>query len=268
MTRTQSRDANKEVYEREAANYRSMALQPPEQVLLGLLRGRWHEIDMLDLGVGTGRTTYTFAPIARRYVGIDYSAPMIELSRRTVRETSDIRLEVGDARDLRRYGANRFDLVLFSYNGIDYVEPADRVKIFREVRACLKDDGLFYFSTHSLCALPFPISLPLVSTRRPVRTVYRLFRALPEALKIYQANRRLDLPAFRQQGWALVRDEGHNFQLNTYYTLPSRQVLQLKDAGFRVRTIYDLSGNPVEPESPPADPWLYYLCDKLHQPNC
>ena len=33
---------------------------------------------VLDLGVGAGRTSYTFAAIAGEYVGVDYAPTMIE----------------------------------------------------------------------------------------------------------------------------------------------------------------------------------------------
>ena len=37
---------------------------------------------MLDIGVGAGRTGYTFAPLVQRYVGLDYSPQMVAWARR------------------------------------------------------------------------------------------------------------------------------------------------------------------------------------------
>jgi SAM-dependent methyltransferase len=255
-------ESNQTVFDRESSSYQSLALQPPEQLLLGLFHGRWQDIDMLDVGVGTGRTAYTFAPLTRNYLGIDYSPAMIELSRRRIRETPSVRFEVGDARQLSRYGAGRFDLVLFSFNGIDYVSHEDRLKILREIHLCMREDGVFYFSSHSLGAVPFRLPVPEFTRTQPIRWIYRFLRAGPTLWRLSAANRRMDVASLRRVGWALLRDEGHNFQLENYYILPAKQIEQLREAGFSVRAVYDLSATPIDPAVPPQDPWLYYLCDK------
>src|SRR6476661_11077234 len=65
---------NRRIYETdsEIQSYRGRTvLTPDEQVVLERLRDRWQEIDVLDVGVGAGRTAHTFGAISRRYVGID-----------------------------------------------------------------------------------------------------------------------------------------------------------------------------------------------------
>ena len=57
-------------------------LQPAERAVLEALRHRLESMDMLDIGVGAGRTTVSFAPLVRRYVGVDYSRAMVEACRR------------------------------------------------------------------------------------------------------------------------------------------------------------------------------------------
>src|SRR5215475_3747471 len=101
---------------------------PAERAVLGRLRDDLSQLEMLDIGVGTGRTGYTFAPLVKRYVGIDYSPRMIDRARALLGENGRVELRVADARNLSSVEGS-FDFVLFSYNGIDAVEHADRLRI-------------------------------------------------------------------------------------------------------------------------------------------
>jgi ubiquinone/menaquinone biosynthesis C-methylase UbiE len=162
-------DQNREIMDRNADRYLERHLTPPERLLLKSLKSRWCRIDMLDLGMGAGRTAYTFAAVARSYVGVDYSPRMVALSRANIGESSDVRFLEGDARDLSMFDIASFDVVLFSFNGIDAVDHEDRRRILREVRRVLRPEGVFYFSSHSLSAfgnlgsnsLPFLSGVPL-----------------------------------------------------------------------------------------------------------
>ena len=53
--------------------------------------------DILDLGVGAGRTASLLAPLAANYIGIDYSHEMIEVAKRNL---PHLRVEVMDAADM------------------------------------------------------------------------------------------------------------------------------------------------------------------------
>lgn len=232
------------------------ALTPPERLLLELFRGRWATVDMLDLGVGAGRTAYTFAAITRSYVGLDFSPRMIDHARRAIGEDERTRFLVHDARDLTPWYGRDFGLVLFSFNGIDAVSPCDRAVILREVRKVISDDGLFAFSSHSLHALPFDVSLRPPSIHAPLRSTYRSLR---RAIGLARANRRLDLNEARARGWALVRDDAHDFALVLCYVSPSHQVAELEQAGFGGTEVFDMSGRPVEADAAGRDPHLFYI---------
>jgi ubiquinone/menaquinone biosynthesis C-methylase UbiE len=253
-----SAEANHAVYERHPEAYDSRELQEPERALLRRFRGCWADMTMLDLGVGSGRTSYTFAAIAKRYVGIDYSRVMIELSRQRIGEDDTTRFLVCDARRMAETLEERFDLVLFSYNGLDSVGHEDRRTILSQVREVLKDDGHFFFSSHSLTSLPLRASRPELNWRHPVRSAYRAVKTAQAAWRLEKVNR--GARGSEQRGWALLRDEAHDFQGEWYYVLPEYQVTQLAEAGFSVAEVYGVAGEAVDPSNPGRNPWLHYLC--------
>ena len=76
--------------------------------------------DILDLGVGGGRTTPYLSAKARRYVGVDYSEGMIATCRR---KYPDRKFLVMDASDLTAFNDNCFDIVVFSFNGLAHLHP-------------------------------------------------------------------------------------------------------------------------------------------------
>src|SRR5882757_852620 len=53
--------------------------------------------NVLDIGIGAGRTTVYLAPLAKRYVGIDFSSPLIDFVNKTMPQ---VRAQLGDMRDL------------------------------------------------------------------------------------------------------------------------------------------------------------------------
>jgi len=253
-------EANQAVYERDAEIYSDLSLMPAEQAVLSLLGDHWPKIEMLDVGVGTGRTAYTFAAVAGRYVGIDYSPRMIELARRLLDDSDGrVELSVGDARDLAPLGGS-FDFILFSYNGLDSVSHEDRLKILTEFRRVLKPDGHFFFSSHSMNALPLKAQRPRGKRRSRLHAAYSWARYARRLRRARKVNKELDLDAGRQRGWMIVRDGAHGFELRVYYVDPSYQLEQLREAGFETIAIYDGSGRRVEVEDAGGDPWLHYLC--------
>jgi SAM-dependent methyltransferase len=261
---------NRRIYETEAEiqSYRGRTvLTPDERVVLERLRDRWHEIDVLDVGVGAGRTAYTFGAIARRYVGIDYSPAMIELCRETISESDRRQLLVADARDLSPFEAGTFGFILFSNNGIDAVDPEERQVVLREFRRVLTDDGTVLLSAHSLDTLPMRGPRRLPSLRPPVGNILRstkdFLRQARNAARYRRANRSLDLEAARRRGWGIARDPGHNFALAHYYVTAEAQIEQFREAGLEVTDVLDAHGAPVDPRSPGGDSSLSYVARPL-----
>ena len=233
-----------------------VALTPPERSLLARFRGRWQDLDVLDLGVGAGRTAYTLSALARSYVGVDFSPQMIEHARRRVGEDDRTSFVVRDVRDLSPWHERDFGLVLFSFNGIDAIDPADRSSVLTEVRKVIAQDGLFAFSSHSLHALPFDAKLRPPSLRAPLSSTYRSIR---RAIGLARANRRFDPRTAWEQGWTLVRDDAHDFSLVLCYVSPVYQVEELARAGFPSCEVLDMAGRAVDPRAPGPDPHLFYI---------
>jgi SAM-dependent methyltransferase len=253
---------NKHVYDRDADHYASMrALMPAERAALDGLRDRWGEIEMLDVGVGAGRTAYTFAAVAKGYVGLDYSERMVELSRDLIGERDGRSFEFGDVRDLSRWYGHEFDFVLFSFNGLDSVPAEDRTVALREIRKVIADDGLFLFSSHSLPALDLRFKRPSVRLVRPLWSSKRLVKAAVNHVRLRAANRELSLDEAKARGWALVReDPAHGFRLQNYWVMPRLQIAQLESAGFALVELTGMAGESVDPDAPGDAAWLHYLC--------
>ncbi|MBS1878077.1 MAG: class I SAM-dependent methyltransferase [Actinobacteria bacterium] len=254
-------ERNQAVFDGVASAYTDLALMGAERVMLHRLRDRLPQLEMLDLGVGSGRTGYTFAPLVRRYVGVDYSPHMIERARDLLGDDDDTELLVGDARDLSPIPGS-FDFALFSFNGIDAVGHEDRLRILTEVRHKLNPGGLFLFSSHSLGALPLSARRRRGRNRSRLQPVqmFEFARDVRYGCYARRSNRELDLDDARQRGWTIVRDPAHRFSLDVYYVDPPTQLAQLAEAGLEPVAVIAESGEEVDPGASRRDAWLNYLC--------
>jgi SAM-dependent methyltransferase len=239
------------------------ALQPPEQRILDALRPQLGDMSMLDIGVGTGRTTKYFAPLVRRYVGVDYAPSMVaECERRFGVEPGKREFRTADARDLRDFAESSLDFVLFSYNGIDYISHEDRLRALAEIARVLRPGGTFVMSAHNILALPAAfdiwrgLSLHPLNSLRHLAFQFKLRRAIPSALR----------RELQTRPWAVVNDGAHEFRVETYYLRPSEQIRQLESAfrdieAFRLRgggeRIADLSAVDTC-----TDSWIYFQCTR------
>lgn len=103
--------------------------------------------ELLDVGVGAGRTVPHLRARCASYTGIDYAQPMIDRCRERF---PDARLLCCDARDLAPFADTSFDVVYASFNGLDELLPEDRIRALREVARVLRPEGLFLFSSHNV----------------------------------------------------------------------------------------------------------------------
>jgi SAM-dependent methyltransferase len=96
---------------------------------------------LLDLGCGPGHAAAAFAPHAAEVVGLDLTAPMLELARRLAAERgiANLRFERGDAARLP-FEAGRFERVTSRLSAHHYADPA---AVLREVARVLVAGGSF-----------------------------------------------------------------------------------------------------------------------------
>ncbi|MEO1435133.1 MAG: class I SAM-dependent methyltransferase [Bacteroidota bacterium] len=105
---------------------------------------------LLDLGCGTGRTTFGLWELGyRNLIAVDLTPEMIEsaVAIQTQRK-SDIPFQVGDATALA-LETDQFDAVLFSFNGLMSIPGQhNRDNALSEIKRVLKPGGIFLFTTH------------------------------------------------------------------------------------------------------------------------
>lgn len=109
-------------------------------------------VRVLDLGCGRGRTTAVIAAMANvEITALDIDEAIVADARRVHPE---IAFAVGDATRLDGFADAAFDLVLFSFNGIDYIDTrAGRRACLAEVARVLRPGGVFVHSSHNRRAL-------------------------------------------------------------------------------------------------------------------
>jgi len=232
-----------------------LKLSPPEQTILKIIR-EIHPESMLDIGVGAGRTTALFAPLFKRYVGIDYSRAMIETAKQKFAAYPECNFLFCDARDMSYFEDNSFDFVLFSFNGIDCVSFADRQKILSEIKRIGKEDSYFAFSTHNLYSVSVLFSFQL--PRNPLKYL-REFRRIKGVRKLNPSK-----GAILKNDYYSIVDGDIDFAAEYLYYKPERQILELTEHGFTDIRMFSLKngseiGELVNKESL-KDPWLYFLC--------
>lgn len=234
-------------------------LQPAEQILLTRLKPDLGQMNMLDLGVGAGRTARHFASLVRSYVGVDYSKAMIEKCKSALPAFTFV---VGDARQLDFVASSTIDIVLFSFNGIDHVDFPDRNQILCEMKRVLRPGGVMIFSTHNLNYLPRTLD---GFRFRPSLNLRATLSSLKWWMIFYAHN---PLLLFRLPVGAVRLYNGvHRFRSLITFIAPDRQVEALNDLQMTEISCasYDngeflLDGNPriagLEGQ------WIYYICRK------
>lgn len=238
---------------------RYQKLQKAEARLIQVLGEKLATMHMLDIGIGAGRTTLHFAHRVKTYTGIDYASAMIDAClRKFGNKLPAATFQQADVRDLSRFADNTFDLVLFSFNGIDYILPEERNTALREIYRVSRPGAWFFFSTHNLISLlrfrafEFRLNIPA--------TIRRYF----EVKKIKRVNR-AQFELAKHKDVVTINDGAHNFRLETCYYRPSYQVRLLEASGFSDILLFDTKGENLDPAKEletSGDKWLYYLARK------
>lgn len=238
---------------------RSRDLQPPEAALFERLKPDLPGMDVLDLGVGAGRTALHFAPVSRSYLGVDYATAMIEQCRRRL---PGVRFLVGDVRSMDFAADASFDLVLFSYNGVDHLTGRERAQFLLEARRVLRPGGMLIFSSHNTNFIPSIIE------RHRFRlgpTLRETLRSLKWAIIFQLRNPGIGIRPPMQAGRMV--DGTHGFKAQLYYIRPDRQLADLRQLGMEQISCAPNAGRDFLPAGDQrirdlASPWVYYVCRK------
>jgi SAM-dependent methyltransferase len=228
-------------------------LDPQEIVTLLKYQGHIVGRDILDIGVGNGRTARVLAMLAKCYVAIDYAPLVVAEARKTM---PDLQVHLEDMRDLVRWGDGTLDFVFAPNNVIDAVSHEDRLQTLREARRVLRDGGLFVFTSHNRCYFGAQAGPQFRASRNPVTFVYRLVRYLRSA-RLH----RLMKPMRRfEEDYALLDDCGPDHALLHYFIDRTAQERQLEAVGFELLDVLDKAGASVRRgEMAPESSCLMYV---------
>ena len=232
-------------------------------------------MDILDLGVGGGRTTAYLSSTAARYVGVDYASEMVAACRK---KFPQLEFETEFASDLSRFATSSFDAVVMAFNGMDYVIPDEfRFRALREINRVLKPEGILIFSSHNPRAIWVRASWNPQRLRDVARAIagsdsafflpllwfVTTARAIPAGLKaglqtLGRAAKRLSTRAF-WHGQGYWRDPAHG-GLKTHGSTPEKVAQELGEFGFRLLRV--LGDDYPRASRRYVTDWYYYVFSK------
>jgi len=221
---------------------------------------------ILDLGVGAGRTTWFLRLLTTDYVAIDWSPEMVAACRLLY---AGIDARQGDASDLSAFPDARFKLVFFSYNGIDNLGRADRLRVLDEAWRVLEPDGLFVYSTLSKLG-PAYMERPVLATRRdgaePVmkfagRWCYRLLTTVDQYPRRARRWRHAKASARDHGDWAIAPLSALDFEMAYFTTVPGERKM-LADHGFQVVQLISDDGRSLHDDAHGCS-WFHVVARKV-----
>ncbi|TAL62252.1 MAG: class I SAM-dependent methyltransferase [Bacteroidetes bacterium] len=252
---------NQQIYESKKVvrNYRGLnKIYPAERVLLDIISRKTGKETMLDLGIGAGRTTYHFASLFKKYIGVDFSAGMIVASRNRFKDRLNAEFIVADVTSIPQLQVDHFDFILYSLNGIDCLRNFDdRVKLLSKIYNLLGNGGVFAFSAHNTKAIT-----RLYTFQWPRRNPYRIITEYIKQKKLRSING--PLSNFINKDFFQLYDGGEYFKAFFSYISPALQIKLLKDAGFKKIQTIGIKGNELALEKviDSDDDWIHYFCYK------
>ena len=204
--------------------------------------------DVLDIGVGGGRTTPFLSTRAKRYLGLDYSEAMVALCQRKYPGAS---FAYGDATDLSSVPDESFDATIFSFNGIDCIQSDEgRLACLKEMRRVTRPTGWIVISSHNAKALGI---YPELEGAPLAKKVWRLGRAVVKGTAL--AARMLSSRAF-WRGSGFIIDPVHG-GLHMHVSTPRSIASDCARAQLRIE---EYVGHYFPKKVPQAlNPWNTYV---------
>lgn len=228
-------------------------ITPVEKYLFDSNKDLLSKASVLDIGIGGGRTTSYLIDKCTKYTGIDYAQGFVDSVKK---KYPNANIQIADARNLSNFKDKEFEIVNFSFNGIDYVGAEDRKKIFSEINRVLKPNGLFFFSTHNKDHSTFDRQ-PWTDKNNSFFTNLKTFIKLLPFLRRHALQKKNEL---RFNDYAIINDSAHNYSLMTFYTSPQFLKKQLQNHHFT--DIFLFSKNAKQENEKDLDDWIFVSCKR------
>jgi len=252
-------EVNRAVYHSPGVHryYLSKVLTPSEAACLLKYQPHISGRNVLDIGVGAGRTARYLAPLARRYEAVDYSPVMVGYVQKTMPKIS---VRQADFRDLSVFDNLSFDFVFATDNVIDALSHKDRLRALHEASRVLRPGGILAFSSHNIHYKNAFSGPRLEWSSNPVR-----FASNCAKFAIGWWNHLRVAPLRRTTpDYALLNDVGHFYACLHYYAARSKVTSQLAYAGMRLIEAFDVDGQVIsEAEDDRNTPSLLYVAERM-----
>lgn len=245
--------------ENAQSNKASAGLFGAEDSALAMIPQVIRQGRILEIGVGSGRLVPVLSDAAAMYVGTDYAARAVELCRAA---HPTLAFEEVDARDMQGFADQSFDLVVFSYNGIDYVDHAGRQAILSEVARLLAVGGYFLFSFHNRDFHKLESSLTPKDV--PMWKKVLFFWEAAKRAKIRERKKDLADMTCETPEYAILNDSGMNFAVLTYYADLASQCRLVRSQMLEPLAGFAKDGTRVELETSfTQDSMIHLLCQRF-----
>jgi SAM-dependent methyltransferase len=230
---------------------------------------------VLDLGVGGGRTTAYLLGRTGRYLGIDYSPEMIRFCRQ---KFPGVDFCEADASSMPMLASESFDVIFFSFNGLDMLWPHEkRRSCISECMRLLRTGGVLVFSSHNSrsiiawrgwdpervrsfsrrivrgCRTLYPAAIGAVTVAKAILAVLRSTSETVSRMARHLVSRVF----WHGEGYMI--DPAHPGLLTHYWT-PEKAISELGSFGFQCLGVW-CNEHPEKRSIYRAD-WYYYAFTK------
>jgi SAM-dependent methyltransferase len=217
-----------------------------ERLIINEIGDEFRAQPILDIGVGAGRTTWLLRLLSAEYIAVDWSPEMVETCRR---EHPGLDVREADARNLSAFDPDSFNLVFFSFNGIDLLSHEDRLRVTDEIYRILKPGGLFLYSTSNRNGKLYDIRPWNVVDNVGPHYVVRFLLRFPSSISRYWRSYRnwwqKRQYAEDHGAWAICTSCAYEFGCVLHWTRPSTERDALISAGFTHCEFRNQNGIPI-----------------------